>query len=79
MGQTTDQIESQIEIKRQELKSNLQELEARVKSATDWRRYFKEHTGAMIAVAVGGGALLSAMIGQRRRDVPSRSRRRVSQ
>jgi hypothetical protein len=71
MGETTDQIESRIEDNREDLKSNLQELESRVKSATDWRRYFKEHTGAMIAVAFGGGALLSTMIGGRRRDVPS--------
>jgi len=65
MGQTTDQIENQIENKREDLKANLQELEARVKTATDWRHYFAEHTGTMIAAAFGGGALLAAMIGGR--------------
>ena len=65
MGQTTDQIERRIEHTREDLKSNLRELEARVKSATDWRRYFREHTGAMIAAAVGGGMLLSTMLGAR--------------
>jgi hypothetical protein len=65
MGQTTDQIENQIENKREDLKSNLQELETRVKTATDWRHYFVEHTGTMIAAAFGGGVLLAAMLGGR--------------
>ena len=65
MGQTTDQIENQIETKREDLKSNLQELESRVKTATDWRHYFAEHTGTMIAAAFGGGVLLAAMLGGR--------------
>jgi hypothetical protein len=65
MGQTTDQIENQIENKREDLKSNLQELETRVRTATDWRHYFAEHTGAMIAAAFGGGVLLATMVGGR--------------
>ena len=65
MGQRTDQIENQIENKREDLKSNLQELESRVKTATDWRHYFAEHTGTMIAAAFGGGVLLAAMLGGR--------------
>jgi hypothetical protein len=65
MGQTTDQIENQIESKREDLKSNLQELETRVKTATDWRHYFAEHTGTMIAAAFGGGVLLATMVGGR--------------
>jgi hypothetical protein len=67
MGQTTDQIESHIENKREDLKSNLQELESRVKSATDWRHYFHNHTGAMVAAAFGGGVLLSALVGKGKR------------
>ena len=65
MGQTTDQIENQIENNRADLKSNLQELETRVKTATDWRQYFAEHTGTMIAAAFGGGVLLATMVGGR--------------
>jgi hypothetical protein len=65
MGQRTDQIENQIESKREDLKSNLQELETRVKTATDWRHYFAEHTGTMIAAAFGGGVLLATMVGGR--------------
>ena len=65
MGQTTDEIENQIEDKREDLKSNLQELETRVKTATDWRHYFAEHTGTMIAAAFGSGVVLAAMLGGR--------------
>ena len=65
MGQTTDQIENQIESKREDLKTNLEELQTRVKTATDWRHYFAEHTGTMIAAAFGGGVLLATMLGGR--------------
>ena len=65
MGQTTDQIEHQIENKREDLKTNLEELQTRVKTATDWRHYFAEHTGTMIAAAFGGGVLLAAMVSGR--------------
>jgi hypothetical protein len=65
MGQRTDQIENQIETKREDLKSNLEELQTRVKTATDWRHYFAEHTGTMITAAFGGGVLLATMVGGR--------------
>ena len=73
MGQTTDQIENQIENKREDLKSNLQELETRVKSATDWRHYFREHSGPMVAAAFGAGVLLSTVIGKRSVSIPQRA------
>ena len=65
MGQTTDQIASGINQTREDLKSNLEELEARVKGATDWRSHFRNHTGPMVVAALVGGALLSAVIGKR--------------
>ena len=65
MGERTDEIADQIESRREDLKSNLQELETRVKTATDWRHYFAEHTGTMVAAAFGGGVLLAAMVGGR--------------
>ena len=64
MGQTTDQIERHIEHKREDLKSNLRELETRAKSATDWRHYFKKHTWTMMAAAFSGGLLLARMLGK---------------
>jgi hypothetical protein len=71
MGETTDQIENHIETKREDLHSNLKELENRVKSATDWRQYFQKHTGTMVAAAFGGGVVVSAMLGKRRGAGPS--------
>jgi hypothetical protein len=67
MGETPDQIKSHIEKKREELKSDLQELKTRIKSATDWRHYFRNHTGPMVAAAFGAGILLSKMVGKRKR------------
>ena len=65
MGQTTDQITSDIDQSREQLKSNLQELETRVKSATDWRAQFQKHPGRMVAAALVGGVLLSSLLGTR--------------
>lgn len=62
MGQTTDQIESHIETQREGLQANLRELEAKVKSATDWRQQFQRHPGIMVAAAFGAGVLLSAVV-----------------
>jgi hypothetical protein len=72
MGETTSQIENHIENKRVDLQSNLKELEGKVKSATDWRHYFRQHTGTMVAAAFGGGFLISALVkGSRTGALPS--------
>ena len=63
MGQTTDQITTDIQQTREDLRSNLEELETRVKSAADWRSQFRRHPRAMLIAAAIGGALLSAMLG----------------
>ena len=65
MGKTTHEIASDIDQTRSDLKSNLEELETRVKEAADWRRQFRHHPGAMMTAALVGGALLSALIGKR--------------
>ena len=67
MGKTADQIESHIDQTRGDLKSNLEELESRLRAVTDWRAQVDRHPGAMIAAALVGGALLSALIGSRGR------------
>jgi hypothetical protein len=59
MGQTTDQIETHLETKQEDLRSNLEELEHKVKSVTDWRRQFRSNTGLMLGLAFGGGMLLA--------------------
>jgi hypothetical protein len=66
MGKTTDEIVNDIDQTRGDLKSNLEELENRLKAVTDWRVQVSRHPGAMVAVAALGGALLSLMAGKRR-------------
>jgi len=63
MGQTTDQIERHIEDTRGALGSNLQELEHKVKSVTDWKQHFQNNPMTMLGAAFGGGILLATMLG----------------
>jgi len=61
MGETTDQIETHLETKHGDLRSNLEELEDKVKSVTDWRRRFRSNPGLMLGLAFGGGLLLAGV------------------
>lgn len=65
MGQTTDQIVTDIDRTRDALKSNLEELETRVKSVTDWRDLVGKHPTAAIVAALLGGVVLWSMVGKR--------------
>lgn len=64
MGQTANQIETNIENQREDLTSNLRALEYKVKSATDWRHQFRTHPMTFVGLAFGGGILLSAATGR---------------
>jgi hypothetical protein len=66
MGQTTRQIEAQIEDTREELGSNLHELERKVKSVTDWKQHFRARPMTMLGVAFSGGVVLATMWGRRK-------------
>jgi len=61
MGETTNQIEWEIAQKRSELSGNLIELKQRAKAVVDWRSQVEERPGTMLAVAFGGGIVLSAL------------------
>jgi len=61
MGETTNQIEWEIAQKRSELSDNLIELRQRAKAAVDWRSHVQERPGTMLAVAFGGGIVVSAL------------------
>jgi hypothetical protein len=67
MGKTTHQIEAHIDDTREDLGSNLHELEQKVKSVTDWKQHFQTKPMTMLGVAFGGGILLATMLGGRRR------------
>jgi len=68
MGETTDQIENYIEHKREDLGSNILELEQKVKGVTDWRQQFQRNPTALMAAAFGGGLLLAFLTNGRKRD-----------
>ncbi|PWU01066.1 MAG: hypothetical protein C5B51_23790 [Terriglobia bacterium] len=63
MGERSDQIARRIEETRGDLGSNLRELETKVKDAADWRKQFQKSPLTMIAIALGGGLLLSRVLG----------------
>jgi hypothetical protein len=65
MDQATDHLEQHLEDERQALRSNLAELEDRVRSALDWRRQFRSNTAAFLGLALGGGLLLGLMTARR--------------
>ena len=67
MGETAYQIESHIEQTRHDLGANLNELEEKVKSVTDWKQHFQTMPMTMIGIALGGGMLLAAMTGGQKR------------
>jgi hypothetical protein len=71
MDRATERIEWEIERERAELRSNLLELENRVKSAVDWRRYFESNPPLWIGLAFGSGLLL-ALAASRRAYTPER-------
>ena len=70
MGQTTGEIISHIDETRHDLGDNLDELEQKVKSVTDWRQHFQTKPMTLLGVAFGGGILLSmALAGSRSKRI----------
>jgi len=63
MAEQTDQLEKHIQLKRNELGQNLEELESKVKSAGDWHTYFERYPMTALGISFGGGILLSMLIG----------------
>src|SRR4029453_18546667 len=66
MVETTAQIETHIERTRDNLGANLEVLEQKVKSATDWREYFQRSPMGLGGAAFAGGVLLAMTTGNRR-------------
>ena len=65
MGETTGQIENYIDYKRNDLGSNLKELESKVKTVTDWRQQFQRSPLTAVGIAFGGGIVLASMLNGR--------------
>lgn len=70
MAETTDQIATHLETKQDDLRANLEELEDKVKSVTDWRHQFRNNPALMLGLAFGGGLLLAGVMRPRRRAEP---------
>ena len=72
MNKTSDQIAADLRLKRQAFHASVEELQAKLKSVTDWRQQFEQHPVMMIAAAMGAGALLATVAGraERRRATP---------
>jgi len=65
MGEKTDEIERHIREQRRELGQNISELQQKVKDTVNWRTQFEQHPVAMLGIALGGGLLLSGIVGSR--------------
>lgn len=82
MDRATESIELEIDRGREMLRTNLEELEARVRSAVDWRRMYRANTATALGIAFGGALLLGLMAQRRSREPlavehqPSDARRR---
>ena len=59
MDVKVDTIKRHIDAEREELGRNLDEIESRVKNATDLKGQFKKNTGLILGAAAAGGFLLS--------------------
>ena len=70
MDRAADRLEQHLQDERRALRSNLEELEDRVRSAVDWRRQFRSNTTAFLGLALGGG-LLIGLITARRTALPA--------
>ena len=66
MGESTDEIKKEIAIQRDNLGSNLNELETKAKSLTDWRAQFEKNPMTMVGVAFAGGLLIATIAGGKR-------------
>lgn len=69
MVETTAEIATHIETTREHLGANLDALEQKIKSATDWREYFQSSPLAMVGAAFAGGVVLAMTTGTRARRV----------
>ena len=64
MDEETDKIVRHIDTQREQLGRNFDEIETRVKRATDFKAHFDKNTGWVLGAAVAGGFLLSFAFGK---------------
>lgn len=59
MDEKSSQIIDEIATTRDRLGDNLNDLESRMRQATDWRTYYERHPLMFVGAALGGGFLIS--------------------
>ncbi len=62
MSQTPDQIRLEVEQAQRRLTQDLNALEYRVKTVTDWRWQYRRHPWAVLGAAFGGAMLLGFLL-----------------
>jgi len=62
VDEATNTIKEHINTERQQLGRNLDEMEYRIKDATDIRNYYDKNTALFLGAAVAGGFLLSKIL-----------------
>jgi len=67
MDRDTDRIKQHLDHEHRALRSNLAELEHRVRSTVDWRTQFRGNTVAFLGFACATGLLIGMMTARRRR------------
>ena len=67
MDRATYRIKQHLDHERRALRSNIAELEQRVRSSVDWRTQFRGHTAAFLGFACACGLLIGMMTARRRR------------
>jgi len=67
MGQESDELKRQVDQARERLHQDLNDLEYRVKTETDWRVHYQRHPWPFLGAAFLGALLFSlALFGTRR-------------
>jgi len=76
VDEETNRIRRHIDTEREQLGRNLDEIEDRVKEATDLKTHFNKNTGWFLGAAVAGGFLLSRAFPAKHGsvDIPQSSR-----
>jgi hypothetical protein len=65
MDSTVEQLEAEIDRTREHLGADLHELERKVDSAMDWRRYYEARMVPVLSVAFASGVALAFLAGHR--------------
>ena len=73
MDDKTNEIKQRIDAEREKLGRNFDEIEDRVRGATDLKGFFNRNTGLILGSAVAGGYLLSKALTRQSASSPTAS------